>query len=270
MKEGFNLINENDDKFDIYQSLFKRYIYCFESINLFLQDFDKSKAHRAQSIGIILRASLLDYLTTLYILTFQVEKKNGTEKEKIAYQNVINKLLSEQIRRFLTVSESDKKLPSYNREKFKKTVDSYRKIFHYLFDHSKPIDYNKPSKSLIYNPSDDIKSKAILKRLDSFPKESIKLNYKEVYGLYDIYSKYDHFGIASMTLEHLTINEICENMFWSIFHLTDGLSFCVDLMKDETGSKSNFERMFKEIDYLRGTVYTKTLYLSESYKNEHA
>ena len=132
LKEGFNLINENDDKFDIYQSLFKRYIYCFESINLFLQDFNVTKIHRAQSIGIILRASLLDYLTTLYIRTFQAEKKIGSEKEKIAYQNVINKLQSEQIRRFLTISESDKKLPTYNRNRFSKTVDSYHKIFHFL------------------------------------------------------------------------------------------------------------------------------------------
>ncbi len=249
--------------------MFKRYIYCFESINLFLQDFNVSKIHRAHSIGIILRASLLDYLTTLYILTFQAEKKNGKKDGEIAYQNVINKLISEQLRRFLTVSESDKKLPSYNRKDFIKTVDSYHNIFPYLFDNSRPIDYNKPSKSMIYNSSDDIKPRIILKRLNSYPKESIKLNYKEVYGLYDIYSKYDHFGIASMALEHLTINEICQNMFWSIFHLTDGLSFCVDIMKQETGSKSNFDKMFKEFDYLRGTIYTSRLYLSESYKKKH-
>ncbi len=168
----------------------------------------------------------------------------------------------------MTISESDKKSPTYNRNKFSKKVDSYRKIFHHLFDHTKLIDYNKPSKSLIYNASDDIKPSVILKRLDGFSKDSMKLNYKEVYGLYDVYSKYDHFGIASMTLEHLTINEICENMFWSIFHITDAISFCVDLLKDETGSKSNFETMFKEIDYLRGTIFTKTLYLSESYKKE--
>lgn len=123
---------------------------------------------------------------------------------------------------------------------------------------------------MIYGHSDDIKPKTILKRLNSYTKETIKLNYKEVYDLYDIYSKYDHFGIASMALEHLTINEVCQNMFWSIFHLTDGISFCADLLKQETASKSNFDKIFKEIDVLRGTIYTERLYLIESYKKEHS
>lgn len=206
----------------------------------------------------------------MYIRTYQSEKNLGGRKERIEYQNVINKLKSEQIRRFLNVPEAEKKTSTYNHSEFSKLVDSLHETFNYLFDNSKTIDYNKPSKCLIYGASHDIKPKVIRKRFDGFSKNSLQIDYQQVFKLYDIYSKYDHFGVASMALEYTTINEICGNMFLSIFHLTDGISFCIDLLKEETKSKSDFDKLLNEIPYLRGTIYTNTLYLSEDYKKRHS
>lgn len=45
-----------------------------------------------------------------------------------------------------------------------------------------------------------------------------------------------------MFLENMEINKICDNILWSIFHITDGIGFCVDLLKDEVNCKSNFEK----------------------------
>ena len=144
------------------------------------------------------------------------------------------------------------------------------KNFRFLFDESKPIDYENPAKSLKYNNrKDEISNYEIRKRLDSFSKNLKGIDYLHVFSLYDIYSKYDHFGIMSMLLENMDINEVCDNMLWSVFHITDGISFCVDLLKDETGCQSDFDKMLKEIDYLRGVVYTKTFWLSEKYKEKH-
>ena len=268
LMEGFQLIEENNDKFDIYQSLFKRYIYCFESVNTLLKNFGPNKKHRAHSIAIVLRASLLDYLTTIYLRTYLAEKIAGIEGASDRYNEQIEKLTSEQIRRFLSVSSKDKKTELYNHEKFCNLTDSLYQNFKYLFDDTKPINYDHPSKSLKYKRDDDIKSYVIRDRLDNYSKNLEKINYLEVFSLYDLFSKYDHFGVASMTLEYIETDEICENIFWSLFHLSDGLSFCVDLLKTETGSHSDFNKMFHEIDCLRGTVYTEALELSDSYKRK--
>lgn len=268
LKEGFKLIEENSDKFDIYQSLFKRYIYCFESVNTLLKKFGPNKKHRSHSIAIVLRASLLDYLTTIYLRTFLAEKLAGLEGAANRYNEQIEKLTSEQIRRFLNVSGKEKKTDLYDHQKFCNLTDSLYQNFKYLFDETKPINCDNPSKSLKYTRNDDIKSYIIKDRLDNYSKNLERINYLEVFSLYDLFSKYDHFGVASMTLEYIETDEICENIFWSLFHISDGLSFCVDLLKSETGSDSDFEKIFHEIDCLRGTVYTKHLQLGDDYKKK--
>ncbi|WP_047246140.1 hypothetical protein [Maribacter thermophilus] len=266
LAEGMKIIGENSDRFNIYQSLYKRYIYCFDSLNILLKDFGNETIYRGNSIAIILRASLLDYLTTIYLRTYQVEKKAGL---KSSYDEEFTKLLSEQVRRMLIVTEADKKTSAYDHKSFCRFVDRIYLNFDFLFDKSKPLDYNKPIKSLKYTKQDDINPKTIKKRLDNFSHNLKTIDYQHVISLYDIYSKYDHFGVMSMMLEEMEINEVCENMFWSIFHIVDGITFCEELLKDEVKSKSNFEKIGHELSCLKGTIYTKSLYLSEKYKNEN-
>ncbi|WP_335967214.1 hypothetical protein [Galbibacter sp. PAP.153] len=265
LEEGFNLITENSDQFDIYQSLLRRYVYCFESVNTLLKNFGPSKKHRTHSIAIVLRASLLDYLTTLYLRTYLTDKLAELENAEKKYNEQIEILFSEQIRRFLTVSYKDKRTHLYDHEKFCKLTDSLYNNFKHLFDDSKPLNYDCPSKSLKYKRKDDINPYRIRDRLDNYSQYLEKIDYLEVFSLYDVFSKYDHFGVASMALEYFDIDEICENILWSLFHLSDGVSFCVDLLKSETGSNSDFSKFFHEIDCMRGTVYTRQLQLGENY-----
>ncbi|NER17538.1 hypothetical protein [Spongiivirga citrea] len=266
LEEGFKIIEENNDKFNVYQSLYKRYIYCFDSLSLLLKEFGDDKIYRTNSIAIILRASLLDYLTTIYLRTFQLEMKAGLKSN---YTEELKKLLSEQIRRFLIVREADRKTPRYDHESFCSMVNKIYLEFDFLFDKSVPLDYNKPIKSLKYSRQDDISSQTIRKRLDSFSENLKNIDYHHVFELYDIFSKYDHFGIISMFLEELEINEVCDYIFWSIFHIVDGITFCEELLKDEVNSKSNFEKIGYELSSLKGTIYTESLYLSEQYKSEN-
>lgn len=269
LEEGFSIIHDNNDKFNVYQSLFKRYIYCFESLNTLLKDFDTDKLHRAHSIAIVLRASLLDYLTTLYLKTYHLEKKAGVKSFKSSYDEEFEKLLSEQVRRLISVSNKDKDTDMYDHASFCGFIDNIQRNFKFLFDNSKPLDYDKPENSLRYKRRDDISPSVIRTRLDSFSKNMNGIDYLHVFTLYDLYSKYDHFGIASMLIEQMDINEVCENMFWSIFHLVDGITFCEQLLKEEVNSKSDFKKFGHELSCLKGTIYTKSLFLSEKYKKEN-
>lgn len=116
LEEGFNIIDENKSIFNVYHSLFRRYIYCFESLNLLLNGFNLEKKFREQSTYNILRASLLDYLTTLFLISFQAEHKID-KSPKSKYEIELEKLMSEQLRRILTVPEIDKKTVAYNHKK---------------------------------------------------------------------------------------------------------------------------------------------------------
>lgn len=268
LSEGFNLIEENDDKFNIYQSLFKRFIYCIDSVQLLTEDL-KSNPHRIHSLAINLRAGLLDYLIVLYLSTLQVEKKFGYPLSDLSYREELDKLISEQIRRILTVSERDKKTEFYDHEKFCSMVDLIHEKFKFLFDSNVPIDYNKPAKSLRHSANDDISIRRILLRLDDYPKDLMKIDYSTVVHLYNYYSKYDHFGVASMALEYNDLNKDCELLFLSLIHVTDGISVCINLLKDEANSDSDFSKFLKEIDNIRSYIHTKTLELSDKYKNNH-
>lgn len=266
--EGFRIINENQNVFNIYHSLFKRYIYGFESINILLQDFDAEKRHRELALSIVLRASLLDYLTTLYLSTYQAEKKANPKLSK-EYNEIVDKLVSEQIRRIISIAENDKKTKFYNHNDHIEAVDFLKDKFSHLFDHEIPIDYNKPSKSLIYKAQDDIKTATMRKRLDELSNQLVNIHYEDVFYLYDLYSKYDHFGTASMFFEYMEIDLVCSNILASIFHISEGIGFCIDLMVEEVDCKSDFEKINYEISLLRGTIQSKTFWLSEDYKNSN-
>lgn len=265
IEEGFRIIDENKSVFNIYHALFKRYIYSFESLSLLLKDFDNDKRYREHPISIVLRASLLDYLTILYLATFQAEKKLDSKLAR-NYEQEIDKLTSEQIRRLMSIPENDKKASLYNHSDFCQTVDEFRKKFNHLFDPNIPIDYNKPGKSLRYQYQDDIKPGTIRKRLDSLANRIENIRYQDAFYLYDLYSKYDHFGTASMLLEYTHIDTVTKNILGSIFHIAEGIGFCIDLMKEETSCISNFDKINSEINFLRGSIHAKTLYLSPEYK----
>jgi hypothetical protein len=267
LDEGFRIIDENKNEFHIYHSLFKRYIYCFESVNVLLSDFNIEKRYRELPISIVLRASLLDYLTTLFLGTYQAEKKFNPDSNE--YKIVVDKLVSEQIRRIISVAENDKKTHFYNHTDHCQTVDLLKEKFSHLFDLSVPIYYNKPGKSLIYKQFDDIKSTTIRKRLDSVSNQLENIRYEDVFYLYDLFSKYDHFGTASMFLEYVDIDSVSNNILGAIFYISEGLGFCIDLMKEEVNCKSNFDKINHEIALLRGTIYSKTFWLSEDYKNRN-
>lgn len=268
LKEGFKIIEENEFSFNIYFSLFKRYIYSFESLNLLLLDYDQNKRYREHPISIVLRAGLLDYLITLYLATYQAQKKSDPRFKPI-YEKEIDKLVSEQIRRYLNVSEKDKQFVHYNQDDYRKDVDMFKKMFSRLFNPDIPIDYNKPGKSLRYQQKEDITTTTIRKRLDEVKNGLENIHYQDVFYLYNLYSKYDHFGTTSMLLEYSDIEIVITNILGSIFHICEGIGFCIELMIDEVSCKSDFKELENRLAQLRGTVYTKTLYLSPEYKERH-
>jgi len=230
----------------VYASYFQRFICCYESVSMCIKKFNNGIYHFEYPISILLRASLLDCLTLIYLRSYYEEIPTELNNTKPNYNTELGKLLSSQIRRILTPSKADRNSNQFNLDSFKNTIDVTVEKFGYLFNDSKNIDYNKPSRSLIYGKhSDEITNPIIRKRLDH------KYNYSDhyhphIFYLYDIFSKHDHFGMMSMLLSKMDINEVFENFSWSLYYIRDGIVLSLEFLRRE----ENFEQEYHEFKRL--------------------
>jgi hypothetical protein len=129
VNESFSLIKDIEESeksrtFNMYLSFFTRFVYSLETTQTLLADFHRGKTFREHSIAIVLRASLLDYLTLLYLETYKVEPKANSEGEQINYNTELEKLLTSQIRRSFNIHEGIKQSKYFNRSSFRKYVDT--------------------------------------------------------------------------------------------------------------------------------------------------
>lgn len=271
VKDGFSIINKFNGKTKhisviTYLSYFQRFIYCFESVQILLKDFEKNKAFHEYSIAILLRASLLDLLTILYLKSYYLELDEESIKVEPNYNSEFGKLLSSQIRRSFNVK---KHTEDFKPEIFNSFVDRIRENYSYLFRNDISIDYNRPSKSLIYsNHDDEISLQKIEKRLNSVANQSNK-DHINIFYFYDLYSKYDHFGIIGINLMKMEINDIFQNILKSLYYIVEGVSYCMEFMRNEENIENEYENIRNQCGALRGTVITKYLYLSDEYKTEN-
>ncbi|WP_282043412.1 hypothetical protein [Winogradskyella flava] len=266
LEDGLEIIKKKHDSFNVYENLFNRFISCFDSIQKLISGLDDKNLHRAYPIAIILRASLLDYLTILYLRTYFLEAQAGIKGAKTSYKIEYDKLLSEQLRRLIMSYGKEKNHPAFEIKKYQKFIDTIYEHYTEFFNPDIPIDYSNPVKSMKYGRKDEITTTVIRKRLDHFAPNMTRIDYLTVFTLYDIYSKHDHFGMASILFSKSNINDVLDYIFRSIFNISDGLGVCIDFLNEELESKEDFSKIDNEIPYLRGTLHTKKLYLSDEYK----
>jgi len=252
---------------NVYASYFQRFINSFDSVDTLLTDIDKNKPFRCDSIALVLRASLLDFLTILYLKSYYEEIKTDLGVNEPNYNSEFRRLLSGQIRRSLMISHIDKESKHFNQDSFKNYIDSVYKKYNYLFKRDSKIDYSNPAASLIDSkPKDEISNSDIRKRLSDLEKQGRKTNHIHIYSLYDLFSKYDHFGTMSILLQWMDLNEKLEHIFWSLFYLVDGISFSMEHLRNDEDIEKEYKLIREHCGHLKGVVFTKSIYLSEEYK----
>lgn len=254
---------------NVYASYFQRFIYSLDSVDTLLQEIEINKPFRCDSITLILRASLLDFLTILYLKSYYEEINTDANKNEQNYDSEFRKLLSSQIRRSLMISHIDKESKNYNQDSFKDYVDIVFKNCNYLFKPGATIDYNNPAASLIDSkPSDDIKTINIRKRLQILEKQGRVTNHIHIYSLYDLFSKHDHFGMISILYQWMDLSEKLENIFWSFYYIVDGISFSMEHLRQDEDIENEYKLIREQCGHLKGVVFTKSLFLSDEYKNK--
>lgn len=235
----------------IFVNFFLRFIYCLESVNSLLIDFENKYSSKEHSISLILRASLLDYLNILYLKSYMPDKNGTFNTSQSMYTFEFKNYLSSQIIKIFDFYKVENRYGILTAENKRRYIDLIRDENMSLFNDG-DVDYNNPSKSLIVDKA-KLSIGDIRFRLDQV-KNVTSENYIEVLHLYELYSKYEHFGIISMKFRNLEINHIFKNILRSLFHLIDGLAFCLEIVKIDQNIENLSKLIRNEFRALKYTV----------------
>lgn len=169
----------------------ERFTFGIASINIQLKNF-KDHIYLETSIGLNLRAHLLDFLVVTYLLSYQTDIKSKDDIEsKRTFDKQFNSVLTDQLFNSIKYVKLSKANGVINTKQYRQIIENLWYTYHFLFI-DPTVDYDKPESKLI---SKEFKSpKQYFERINSHP---IVKPYSGAYDLYTYYSKYEHFGIIT-------------------------------------------------------------------------
>ncbi len=216
----------------VFQNYLERFIFNFEAITLLLKEY-LSKPTMEHSIGMLVRSSLLDFLTIQYLTSYGFDKADEKTFIKIG-----NSILCDHIHntfKYYKITGTDIGI------EFKEEVDNIRALFPFLFN-DEPINYNEPGKNLIGG--------RLSSTTDMYNR--IKVNpmtkrFAKVYELYSYYSKYEHFGILSHHFQKRGEDTNFNNMVWGLHYMILGIEISLGYLSD----KVETHEAIKQLQLLR-------------------
>lgn len=201
----------------IYRDFFERFIFCLDAIRSILPNYEYNTYSKDYSLALLLRTSLLDFMTILYLMTF-LDKDSNVNVSK-NYKTELGRLLTGHIKRILERVIGDRQYKQIDNEEYKRIINYYHSNFSFLFEND-TFDINVPLQSLKFKS--EIRNKEIFKRLEKHPDRNINY-YSRAIGLYDVYSKYEHYGVASRSFQRVDVNERFRNISLSIELIVEGI-----------------------------------------------
>ena len=172
----------------------ERFTYNLKSINILLGHY-KDVPHVETSIGLIMRASLLDYMTTAYLSTYMADAKPDDAPSQEKFKKEFDSMIADQVRHTISYAKLALSIGHIKKPDYKKVIEGLFHSYHFVFADT-AIEYDTPEKKLI--SSHTISPTALYKRIHSHP---LTNKYAGVYDLYIYYSKYEHFGIMTHFLQ---------------------------------------------------------------------
>lgn len=181
------------------------------------------------SIGLILRSSLLDFLTINYlIIIFETKGED-------AYLEELNKLMFDNIARTVKTLKTYWDYGYINKTEYEELILSLKlKYSHYI-----TILKIKDIESISGR-------KKLLTPIQLFTKIQLNSKYKKnsyAFELYDWYSKYDHFGILSYAFPRSSDTSNLLRIMQSISYLLEGIALVLILLNEQEYSDKLYKLM---------------------------
>ena len=194
----------------------QRFNGAFQSISILLNRY-KNNPNIETSIGLIIRASLLDCIVLSYIGTYADDLQSDNITNKHKFEEIINEFMSDQLNYVLKHLRLLKKCNQISSYEFQEELNLAYSNFKYLFNLD-IIDEANPIENLICKQVKSITHYYTRISSHSLTKDCSK----NLYNLYIYYSKYDHFGSMTHFLQSHNIEYNFTRILIALQHLIFG------------------------------------------------
>lgn len=252
---GFNIIEKVENKtvnVDIltYRDYFERFIFCFDSIKLLLIGYNEKTFSKDFTIALVLRSSLVDFLNVIYLKIYYQEYNPSIQTEN-NYKTELGKTLCSHLRRVFDRFKKEYLSGNFKEQDYTKTINRFYNDYIFLFDPDMKFDIKDPARNLIFKK--EISNKMIIDKISS--QSDIRTrNYGRAIGLFELYSKYEHYGILSRRTQRVDVNERFRNILESLELLIEGAIFAIsffrmiiDIKNEETRFRENGSMLIRII-----------------------
>ncbi len=255
---GFKIIDKLEDKtFNvdklIYRDYFERFIFCFDTIKTLLPEYSESTFSKDYTIALTLRTSLLDFLNVVY-LTILFQEYDPTVQRKCDYKSELGKVLCSHLRRTFYRFNKEYLSGNFSQNNFTKTIKNLYHDYIFLFNTKETLNIENPSETLIYKQ--EISNKTIINKLKASSDINIR-NYGRAIGFYELYSKYEHYGILSRRFLRVDVNERFRNILESIKLLIVGATASITFFRNVTDIEIEEKEFIKNSRILNGLLKLK-------------
>lgn len=197
----------------VFIGFFNRYIDTIVSTNILLQHY-KEKRNVETSIGLSLRASLLDFMIAVYFGTYELEVDSTRPETQKKFEEVITSFLCDQTKYTIKHLDLAYKSQIITYSVYSKALKNFyhkHKVFFTHFDEKNLSSCLKGKKFSVTDVFNRIHQDKKLKHLSL------------VYDYYTFYSKYDHFGILTNSMQNMSISEEFARIRLSYNYIYQGL-----------------------------------------------
>lgn len=194
-------------------NIFERHINRIEVIIPLLKQWENSPFVE-DSIGLIVRGCLSDVISQFYIEDVHSKVKSCPSPEEVKYLEVASSLLADHIHTGIRHMKTLRDAGVLTREKSMENIDHWKALYPPYFK-KEPINYDNPIKNVLPKP---YPSTAHIIKLIRNSDLLRKFDLDTLYISYFFYSKYEHFGATTNSLQNSDMN-------MSFYMMMDSLTY---------------------------------------------
>jgi len=210
----------------IFCSLLDRAAINLLTIRILIERLEKQPSMEGP-IGILLRSNLLDYMIGIYMRS-AIKKGLNLRDGKDYLNEAIQPIVADQIKYALLYLKMSKNSGNCSDEVFRNGVEKLHESYRVLFKQGE-INYLEPEK-MLKQPS-SISATELFKKISA---SEDKQYTSGLYDLYQLYSKYDHFGLLTNHLQSRGTIVKYKTILEAIKYVAQGMSHYAELLQAET------------------------------------
>lgn len=203
----------------------ERFTYALESIEILLNNF-KEKPNVETAIGLTIRASLLDFITIIYISSYQVDITPENPKGQEEFDKIFDELVSDQVSYTIKFLKLMKSTSQITQDEFELAIRNLNHTYNFLFT---GLNLKDLASTLKAKPSNS-PTKFFKRILQHTATEKFAM----AYDLYIYYSKYEHSGIMTHFMQRQSINQDLDRIIWSINYIVRGIAITLSNLNHPT------------------------------------